>query len=299
MASRQDDTKLVAIFKLLRRLLEPHPCKIDELAKKLGVSERTVRRYLEEDLPNLGVQPRKDHKAKTYTLYSLKNVPLELSYGFSIEEMIFLKDVLLAVQENPLKNSILEKVFQDSEIKSITDTCIKIANTEVIRKLAIAIQEKKQVILKNYYSIQSNTRKDRLVEPLQLTHKFTQVSCYELSKGAVVNFNIGRIERVEVLDTVRTYEGDVLPTDAFGLAGKELFRVDLWLSEKAYWLMKEEFPATEESLVREGLSYFYRGYVRSYKGIARFILSLPGEIKVLSDDGLKKFLQEELKKFDF
>lgn len=299
MIPRKEDTKFITIFRLLRYLFENKPYTIAELAKRLDASERTIRRYLDEDLPNIGIVPVKDPKTKTYTLNSAKNISLKLSYGFSLEEMLFLKDLLLATQENPLRNSILEKVFQDSEIKSIADTCFKIANTEVIRKLVIAIQEKRQVILKKYYSIQSNTCKDRLVEPLQLTHKFTQVSCYELAKGAVVNFNISRIERVELLDTLRTYAGDVLPTDAFGLSGKEAIPVELALSEKAYWLMKEEFPATESDLSREGQQYFYRGCVRSYKGIARFILGLPGEVKILHDDGLRNFVQEELKKFDF
>ncbi len=299
MPKYKEENKLVSIFRVLRYVLEDAQAyTIEELSKRTGINARTIRRYLDEDLPSLGFPIEKDKKIKRYKLIS-KRVPISLTYGFSMEETLLLKDLLLTLPSSPLKQSILSKIFYESELKNIAENFFQNVREGIIQKLSQAIEQKKQVVLKKYHSIASQTVKDRLVEPICFTHNFMQIRAYELKKQEVRNFNIQRIGAVEITDQPRSYQGKLYPTDAFGFSDKEEFFIVLELSEKAYLLLREEFPLTAPALKKEQNTYFFRGFVRSYKGVGRFIISLPGEIKVIEDDGLKNFLRNEIKKFTF
>jgi proteasome accessory factor C len=290
------ETKTIALFRLIRLLLSPPARNLESLSQILEVHQRTVRRYLEEDLPNLSFPVKKDADKK-YSLPDAQSLPLNLSYGLSLEEMLFLKDALMGIQPNTLKDSLMQKVFQDSELRSISDAFVKITNTETIRRLGTAIRERKQVILKKYHSVESQTVQDRRVEPLQFVHQFTQIRCFEATTGKVKSYSVSRMEQVELLESPATYTGSISPTDAFGLTGDTEYEVVLHLSEKAWLLLRDEFPLCRMYLSREADGYHFRGFVRSYRGIGRFILSLPGEVKVLEDEGLRNFLEEQIKKF--
>lgn len=299
MPKYKEDSKVISIFRILRYILEDAQAyTIEELSKRTKISARTIRRYLNEDLLELGFPIEKEQKSKRYKLIS-KRVPISLTYGFSMEETLLLKDLLVTLPSSPLKQSILSKIYYESELKNIAENFFQNVREGIIQKLSQAIEQKKQVILKNYYSIASQSVKDRLVEPICFTHNFTQIRAYELAKQEVRNFSIQRIDVVEITEQPRSYQGELYPTDAFGFSDKEEFFVILELSEKAYWLLRQEFPLTEPSLKKEKNTYFFKGFVRSYKGIGRFILSLPGEIKVVEDEELKKFLRNEIKKFAF
>jgi len=42
----------------------------------------------------------------------------------------------------------------------------------------------------------------------------------------------------------------------------------------------------------------YEGRVRSFKGIGRFVLGLPGEVRVLAPEGLVGYVREKMEKTD-
>ncbi|MBC8110253.1 MAG: hypothetical protein H7Y04_04255, partial [Verrucomicrobia bacterium] len=81
------EVKTIALFRLIRLLLTPPAKNLERLSRTLEVHQRTVRRYLEEDLPYLSFPVQKDQD-KCYALPDLKQLPLNLSYGLSIEEVL-------------------------------------------------------------------------------------------------------------------------------------------------------------------------------------------------------------------
>jgi predicted DNA-binding transcriptional regulator YafY len=295
---QKEENKTVSIFRLLAYLIRGNASSISLLKQKLNIPERTLRRYLEEDLPNMGFEIEKDSKAKTYKI-SDKNVPLQLSYGFNQIEIDFLKEILLAHGTHSIAESIMNKVLEKMEKERFAENIANITGIEVLRKLTKAMQERKKVILEDYYSIESQTVKNREVEPLAFVQRFTQVRCYEKSKDMVVSFNVRRIRNVKILEQPQTYQGEVSPTDPFGLTEKEEIYIELELSKKAYFLLQDEYPLSQKYLKQDNGIFFYKGFVRSFKGIGRFLLSLPGEIKILYPTSLQEFLQEEIKKFGF
>jgi predicted DNA-binding transcriptional regulator YafY len=295
---QKEDNKTVSIFRLLGYLIRGNGYTIKHLSEKLNIPTRTMRRYLDEELNDMGFIVEKDSKTKVYKI-SDKNVPLQLSYGFNQIEIDFLKEILLAHGTHSIAESIMNKVLEKMEKERFAENIANITDIEVLRKLTKAMQERKKVILEDYYSIESQTVKNREVEPLAFVQRFTQVRCYEKSKDMVVSFNVRRIRNVKILEQPQTYQGEVSPTDPFGLTEKEEIYIELELSKKAYFLLQDEYPLSQKYLKQDNGIFFYKGFVRSFKGIGRFLLSLPGEIKILHPTSLQEFLQEEIKKFGF
>ena len=61
--------------------------------------------------------------------------------------------------------------------------------------------------------------------------------------------------------------------------------------------MMEEYPdAKPFTYTKNRNQYFFEGKIPQLPGLARFILGLPGEIKVLEGEELKDYLREQLKK---
>lgn len=295
---QKEDNKTVSIFRLLGYLIRGSANTIDALSKKLNIPERTLRRYLDDELPNMGFEIEKDPKTKAYKI-SDKNVPLQLNYGFNQIEIDFLKEILLAHGTHSLAESIMNKVLEKMEKERFAENIANITDIEVLRKLTQAMQENKKVILEDYYSIESQTVKNREVEPLAFAQRFTQIRCFEESKNDVLSFNIRRIRNIKILEETQTYQGEISPTDPFGLTEKEEIYIELELSKKAYFLLQDEYPLSQKYLKQDNGIFFYKGFVRSFKGIGRFLLSLPGEVKILHPTSLQEFLQEEIKKFGF
>jgi proteasome accessory factor C len=288
------EPKIFNLLRLIRLLLTPPAKDLYRLAEILEVTDRSVRRYF-DDLRYVGFPV--DQEQNRFLISNFKQLPIDISYGFSIEESAYLQNVLTSTQDSPLRSSIIQKIFQGSELQLISDTFVKQIDTQLVERLGSAIREKRQVILRNYQSIESQTVKDRTVEPLRFVSQYTQIRCYEPRSQKVKSYSVGRIEKVELLDTPQSYDGDISPTDAFGLTSEEEIFVELALTEKAYLIMQDEFPLTKPHLKIENKGRFYRGYVRSYRGIGRFILSLPGEIEIIEPQGLKDFLNGEIQKY--
>lgn len=76
-------------------------------------------------------------------------------------------------------------------------------------------------------------------------------------------------------------------------APKPLETVELIMTLKAYNLLLEEFPMAKKYLSEQGNGYFLKIPIADYHGIGRFVLGLPGDIKVKTTKGFRKFLKEK------
>jgi hypothetical protein len=87
-----------------------------------------------------------------------------------------------------------------------------------------------------------------------------------------------------------------LPAQAlFGFTGKGKYSVKLKLSKKAYQLMLEEHPNARPFMqIKNRNQYYFQGEIPHLPGLARFILGLPGEVKVEEGEEMKAYLKEQL-----
>ena len=232
------------------------------------------------------------------------NIQQKAGVKFTIAEIDLLWDLLRGdAARHPLQGDILKKLFIPSELHPLADNVLRTNNSKKIELLIQAIEEKRQVILKNYHSSNSQTVRDRLIEPLEFSENYSSITAYEPEKEGQRVFRIDRIEGVELLDTLQASGLNPEGVDWFGFIGNKAFEIKLHLSDLAYNLLIEEYPMTKPYTQRLSTKsnhpYLFESQVRSEVGIGRFILSIPGEIVVESPSRLKKYLNERIKGLRF
>jgi len=292
--------KLLRVFKLIR-LLNQHPGRtIHQLVDLLDMSERTVYRYIEL-LDSIGYCIDSDPTTKRYFLFG-QDAPRPNS--FTEEETDLLRHLLSATPgPNPVLASIRQKLFLSSTLIPLADGLVDLHRSVLVSELVEAIRNRTQVWLIRYHSANSNSITDRLVEPLELTDNFSSLEAYEPASGTTKTFKVSRIEQVERTEAVCAYVAADPVNDLFNWSGPTWMAVSLNLTDRAYRLLIEDYPATEPDTVKRAgeplYRYGWRGVVRDWRGIGRFVLGLPGEIQVEAPDEFRRYLHSRVAEFSF
>ncbi len=293
-----EQQKILRVFKLINLLRSNVGKSVGRLAESLETDKRTIYRYLKL-LEELGFQIEKE-----YSKFKI-STPVEhqrgIFYGtFTDEEAAFIADLISkSRKKNLLKDAILQKVHLRSEFQQSLTQLFNANLGMFVDEIADAIKNKFQVLLKDYYSLNSDVVSDRLVEPIAFNKNFESVYAFELESKEMKLFKLERIS--EVLVSKRKFQFEALhkPLEQglFGFTGKDQFHVKLQLTKKAYQLLIEEHPDTRPFTYIKGRgNYYFEAQIPELPGIARFILGLPSEVKVIEGEELKKYLEDQLKK---
>ena len=283
----------------LIRLLKQRPGKtLDQLAQILDCTPRHVRRYMSM-LEEVGYCIDKEGKQPP-RFYIFEDERRQQAV-FTEEEAQLLQLTLASVAEtNPLLAPLRQKIYQQSTLFPLADSLVGQHQSKVVAQLAQAIRERRQVRLLRYHSINSNTIRDRLVEPHSFSDDYSQLTVYEPASDSVKTFKTQRAEDVELLATPQTKPPTEVHTDPFGWPGKPV-RVSLCLTAKAHRLLMEEHPLTQPDFIarpdEDHFPYTYTGEVRSWVGLGRFYLSLPGEVRVDEPEAFREYLKGRLADF--
>lgn len=255
-------------LKLIRLLTEQPRKRVDELGKYLGIEGRNVRNYL-ETFEEIGYIVAHDSQHRYYL--ELPDVVDTSKWGFKTS-----KDprVLLA----------------------IADELIHIQRAKIVRRLGQAIEEKKRVMLKPYQSVSENTVQDRIVEPHQLKHDDKYLLAYEPALSSVRPFKVDRIGAVVLLDVNFPPLYSPMGLDVFGWSGESMMNVRLCLSELAYRLLIEEYPHAYPYIRKDPNGYLFDHHVYDLRGIGRFVMGLPGDVKILEPEALQMYVREQARR---
>ncbi|MFN0203475.1 MAG: helix-turn-helix transcriptional regulator [Bacteroidia bacterium] len=292
-----EQNKILKVFKLLRLLKEKPHRTAKQLAKTLEVCDRTVTRYIEL-LEELGYDIDKKVGTKAYFLAEYDDVPSPVAdypMKFTEEETIF---ILQLLKNTNLKadeiNALMRKLNVHSELNNLPAQLESQKLAKITAQIAEAIAQKKQVKLKKYESNNTQTVEDRIVEPLGfLENEKQSFAAFEVKSGIVKHFKIGRMQSIKLLDKKRSYQGESLETDIFGMSSTETYPIELKLSQQAYHLLVEEYPAAIPHLKKlQESCYLLRADIKDFRGVGRFILGLPGEIEIVSPDTLREYVKE-------
>ncbi|MDX5340359.1 MAG: WYL domain-containing protein [Cyclobacteriaceae bacterium] len=294
-----EQQKILRVFKLINLLQSNIGKPVHRLAELLETDERTIYRYFKllEALGFVVVKEFSKYKIQERPDY----LPSATTYStFSQEENMWLKTLIEShAKGNLLKDSVLQKLQLKSEVKQGTEQLFKANLGRLVDLIAQAIAGKKQIWLKEYYSLSSDTVSDRLVEPVGFSSDYESIHAFEVESKSMKMFKIERIGEVVVSSAPWKFEAKhELPEQTlFGFSGKRNFHVKLKLSKKAYQLMQEEHPnAIPFMQVKNRNQYFFEGEVSQLPGLGRFILGLPGEIKLEEGEEMKAYLKEQLEK---
>lgn len=221
---------------------------------------------------------------------------------FSREQAAYLYRVLYNSEErdNPEAGLLMRKLWRYYKLGDVEDIHNQPRAYKNMSILQRAIKRKRQVVLHDYSSSNSNTVSDRLVEPFLLLGDDTDVRAYELASGKNKTFKISRVGgEVEMLDEAWQNEDKhkAIFTDMFMYSGEERFHIKLGFNLTAYNFMQEEYPHSRSMMTQTDKTHWtFEADVVSYAPIARFIIGLYDDIEVMEDDGLRQYLAAKIKK---
>ncbi len=289
--------KILRVFQLIS-LLKGGGRTMDQLARQINASERTVYRYFRL-LEELGFIIDQDFHGKYFIHREEGENPED---RFTLEEVSILRQLIQSgAAGHPLRGSLLKKLALHSEAKDLPEQFLKLRVARMFRALSEARENKKQVILKNYHSANSQEITDRLVEPFQFGEGFQSVLALDTKDKQCKYFKLERIGEVVILEKPFKFEKlhQGSNTDIFGITGRRESWVTLQLSLRAYVLLREEYPLSLPYLEKEedegGRKYIFHGPVLNYKGVGRFVMGLADEIKIIGPPEFKAYIKEKLK----
>jgi proteasome accessory factor C len=285
--------KLLRLFQIIAVLKSGH-WTIKQLAERFDTSERTIYRYIKL-LEEVDFLIEKDFDNR-YFIITSEDEPGQSQ--FSVEETKWIKKLIQSgTSGNPLKNILLKKLSLNSEIDTMPRLFVRARNAKFVDDLADAIKNKKQVVLKNYHSANSNEIRDRLVEPIHFGDNYQSIISLDINDQVCKQFKLDRIGEIAVTTKPFQFESkhEKNQTDIFGFTGDANTWVTLSLSLRANLLLKEEFPLSVPYIKKEEKNYLFNGPVGNFEGVGRFVLGLMDEIKILSPENFKKFIREKVK----
>lgn len=297
---KSDQAKITKLLRLMKLLTGNVSRTIDSLAKELGITPRTVYRYI-ETIREAGFVVNKLYG----NVYAMGKVARGLSdfnklIYFTEEEAYITAKLIEGIDNNNvLKRDLQRKLACVYDSTSIANYIGNAANAENVEALVDAIKHKKQVVLKQYESAHSNEAKDRLVEPIEFTANMIDIWAYDVENAEPRMFKVTRIHSVEETDTPWEFQAKhkVPKPDVFRMTGKINEKIVLQLNTRAKSLLVEEFPLAEKGLRREEGKWILRTTIHSLEGAGRFVIGLAADIKILEGDALKKYIQNYQKKY--
>lgn len=295
-----DQTKITKLLRLMKLLTGNVSRTIDQLAKEMGITPRTIYRYI-DTIREAGFVVNKLYG----NVYAMGKVARGLSdfnrlIYFTEEEAYMTAKLIEGIDNNNvLKRDLQRKlacVYDSTSIANYIDNTANAANVEA---LVEAIKRKKQVVLRQYESAHSDGAKDRLVEPIEFTANMIDIWAYDVDNGDNRVFKVARIHEVEVTDADWAFKGKhkVARPDVFRMTGPKSEKIALQLNTRAKSLLLEEFPLAEKDLRREDGKWVLRTVVHSHEGVGRFVIGLAADVKILEGEGLKGYVKTYDKKY--
>ena len=292
-----DTPKISKLLRLMKLLTGNVSRTIDSLSGELGITPRTVYRYI-ETIREAGFVVNKLYG----NVYAMGKVSRGLTdfkklIYFTDEEAYLAAKMIEGIDNNnALERDLQRKLASVYDCTSIANYIDNPANAANIEALNDAIKHKKQVVLKGYASAHSDETRDRVVEPFSFTANMIDVWAYDVEKADCRVFKVMRIHSVEATETPWAFEDkhEVKKPDVFRMTGPLSMRVVLELNTRAKGLLVEEYPLAERDLHREDGKWILRTTVQALEGVGRFVIGLAADVKVVEG----KKLQEYIKKYD-
>lgn len=289
-----DQPKIERMLRLMKMMSGNTNYTIEELASKLGMSYRSVYRYIDT------------FKASGFVIEKLqKNVYKVGKMPRSHVDMS--KLIYFSEEEAYLVNSMIDGLHPTNQLKidlkkklSAIYSCTSIANyvhsedtASNIQELEKAVREKKKVILKAYESANSKGVSDRFVEPFEFTTNCIDIWGYDLEKKECRVFKISRISSVVILENQWTNEDkhQKSKTDCFRMSSFKQTPVKLELSLRAKNLLLEEYPLAQADLKEIDGKWILDTMVSNMAGVGRFVIGLADEVKIIDSPALVEYIK--------
>ena len=295
-----DQPKIERMLRLMKILTANTLYTVDEIAERLNMSRRTIYRYI-DTFREAGFVIKKSGNHIRLDKASPHFKDISQLVHFTEEEAVILKRAIENIDDtNLLKQNLKRKLYSVYDNKILADTIVRGSNSTNVHSLIEAIEEHHQVKLIGYRSSHGGEVRDRCVEPFGFTTNYVQVWCYDTESNSCKLFKLSRIGSVEILNTKWQHESkhEKAPIDIFRMKGKESKEIELELGILAHNLILEEFPLSENYLTQIGKDrWLLKTEVRSFAGVARFVIGLMDDIKIINTPELEQYLADYVSKY--
>jgi predicted DNA-binding transcriptional regulator YafY len=294
-----DQPKLERLLRLMKMLTANNSLTIKEIADRLGITARSVYRYV-DTFRDAGFVVKKNGNYIKLDKSSPYFRDISELIHFTEEEAFILKSAIESIDENNLlKQNLKKKLYTVYDYNILSDTIVNGKHGQNVKRLVEAIENKKQVILKEYSSAHGNTVRDRVVEPYSLTTNYVQVWCYCPDEKTNKLFKVTRIGSVEILDRHWINEEDHKAgrEDVFRMNSDTTTPIKLKLAIRPAQLLMEEYPLSAKYMTKlNKTEWLFEAEVCSFEGVGRFVMGLLDEIEIVDSPQLQKYIEERIKK---
>lgn len=295
-----DQPKIERLLRLMKMLTANNRYTIEDLADKLEMSPRTVYRYI-DTFREAGFVVKKSGNFIKLDKQSPYFKDISQLVHFTDEEAHILKSAIESIDENNvIKQNLKSKLYSVYDYKILAECVTKGSNAKNVNSIVEAMENRKQIVLKNYKSANSGHISDRVIEPYEFTTNYIQVWGYEVGSGENKIYKISRIGEVEILENDWENESQhkTAYMDIFRYSSFNQYPVKLQLGLRAASLLIEEYPLSEKYLTKiSETQYILETNVASFEGVGRFVLGLLDDIEVLHSPEFKEFLEKRIELF--
>ncbi len=248
-----------------------------KLAEIYGVSTDTIKHDFEA-IRNAGFLLLYDERHRYYLQENQPLKQLKDLLHFTEEDQQLLYDAIDRIASHDKRGKALKK-----KLSALYDWHLlghSYLRKPYLTRLDLLLQaqkEKRQVVLKNYHSSNSNEIRDRRVEPFHPAPPEDTVQAFDVEQRQIRHFRISRIERVQLTDTPWQFEGHhhVQATDPFRIVNNDQVMVHLRINISGYNELLERYPLTKSHILPTEDPNIYDFQCRvnaEFKGLTNFIL---------------------------
>ena len=289
-----DQPKIERMLRLMKMMSGNTNYTIDELAEKLGMSYRSVYRYIDTFKASGFVIEKLQKNVYKVGKMPRSHVDMSKLIYFSEEEAYLVNSIINGLHPtNQLKSDLKKKLSAIYSCTSIANYVHSEESISNIQELENAVRDKKKVILKSYESANSHEVTDRFIEPFEFTTNCIDIWGYDLEKQECRVFKISRIKSVVVLDDSWSNEDrhQKSKTDCFRMSGYEQTPVKLELSLMAKNLLLEEYPLAQKDIKEIDGKWILETKVSNMAGVGRFVIGLADEVQVIDSPALTDYIK--------
>jgi predicted DNA-binding transcriptional regulator YafY len=294
-----DQPKLERLLRLMKLLTANSYLTVENIAEKLGITTRSVYRYI-DTFRSAGFVIKKKNGCIRLDKSSPYFKDISELIHFTEEEAYILKSAIESIDENNiLKQNLKKKLYTVYDYKILAETIVNSRHSRNVRQLVQAMEERRTVILKKYASSHGNDIRDRRVEAFAFTTNYEQVWCYCLEDREVKLFRVSRIGAVEILPEPWQHEAAHQSgyIDIFRMHSNVKMRVILKMGLRSSSLLMEEYPLASKQMKRiSDNEWMLDTEVCSYEGVGRFVLGLPGDILIIDSPELVQYIATQVEK---
>ena len=288
-----DQPKIERMLHFITLLADKKGYTIDEIAQRLGLTRRSVYRYIDTFKDARFVI---DYENGRYRLATNKGCMKELAdtIWFTEEEAYIIKRLIDELDNsNGMKAGLMRKLAAISDMTNLGDYTHNKDISANISNLASAIKDHKHVLLKNYSSAHSDTRNDHTVEPFEFTTNMIDIWAFDITDRKNKRSKIARIENVQKQDSEWQYESkhQSEALDDFRTHGDECHHIKLKMDRMAKELLVEEYPLSENHITTvDDNHWLYEADVHKIEGAGRFVIGLYPHIIILEGKELNDYI---------